>query len=193
MTLFKGKYRVESTRLRGWDYSSPGRYFVTICTKDRKLFFGDVIHAVMELSEIGKIAHQYWAEIPGHFPMVVLDEFKIMPNHVHGIVVITESANQGMVETRHIASLHEQRKQQHEPTPAKFGGLKPGSLSKIVQEYKSAVTRWCGKNGQAFGWQPGFYDHIIRNEKSLHRIRQYIRNNPAKWESDRDNPSGLYI
>ncbi len=114
MTLFKGKYRVESTRLRGWDYSSPGRYFVTICTKDRKLFFGGVIHAVMELSEIGKIAHQYWTEIPGHFPMVVLDEFKIMPNHVHGIVVIRDRddvAGNANVGTRHVASPHEHEQQ----------------------------------------------------------------------------------
>ncbi len=84
--LYRNKYRIDSTRLKGWDYSSPGYYFITICTKDRECFFGEIIKEKMYLSEIGEIAHRYWAEIPNHFNNVVLDEFVIMPNHVHGII-----------------------------------------------------------------------------------------------------------
>jgi REP element-mobilizing transposase RayT len=86
--LYKNKYRVESARLKNWDYSSDGRYFITICTVDHVRFFGTIANGIMLLSEMGKIADQFWREIPNHFPMVRLDAFVIMPNHVHGIIII---------------------------------------------------------------------------------------------------------
>ena len=88
MSLYENRYRVESARLRNWDYSANGYYYITICTKDRIYYFGDIINDEMILSKIGNMASQYWQEIPNHFPFVRLDEFIIMPNHVHGIVVI---------------------------------------------------------------------------------------------------------
>lgn len=91
MNYFQGKYRVPSARLEDWDYASPGYYFVTICTKDHKSFFGEVSDGKMCLSKIGGIARKFWLDIPNHFPFVDLDEFIIMPNHVHGIVIINDT------------------------------------------------------------------------------------------------------
>src|SRR3989338_6303074 len=88
---FRDKYRIPSSRLPNWDYSSNGYYFITICTKGRKQYFGEIINNVMCLSIIGEIAKKYWLEIPKHFPFVELDEFVVMPNHVHGIIVIREN------------------------------------------------------------------------------------------------------
>jgi len=127
MTLFKEKYLGKTTRLAGWDYAAAGWYFVTLCTGGRTPFFGEVVKADVRLTDIGDMASQYWRDIPRHFPNTAVDEFIVMPNHVHGIVVIKP------VETRHVASLQQQGN--------KFGPLKPGSLSKILQAYKAAITR----------------------------------------------------
>ena len=89
--LFKNKYRIRSTRLQNWDYSSNGNYFITICTKNRHHYFGKIIDGKMQLSDIGIIAERYWNEIPNHFSCVILDEFIIMPNHIHGILVIEKN------------------------------------------------------------------------------------------------------
>ena len=175
MTLYKNKYRIESTRLPNYDYSSNGYYFVTICTHQKFCYFGGISNQQMQLSQVGRIANQHWQEIPQHFQDVYIDEYIIMPNHVHGIIVI----NRPDVETRNFASLPEN------DASNKFAPLKPGSLQAIVHACKSSVTRWCRKNGDSdFRWQPRFYEHIIRNEKSLNNIRQYIINNPAKWLED---------
>lgn len=193
MALFRQKYRVESMRLQAWDYSAAGWYFVTICTRGSVCFFGDVVDGGMRLSMVGVAAQRFWLEIPDHFREARLDEFAVMPNHIHGIVIIDRRAQTQHVEnveTRHVASLQHL----HRDIPNKFGPLKPGSLQAIIHAYKAAVTRWCRKNGQkGFAWQPRFYDHIIRNEGSLNDIREYIINNPMKWELDKDNPANLYM
>jgi REP element-mobilizing transposase RayT len=186
---FKGTYRVESTRLPGWDYASPGYYFVTICIKDHRSLFGDIVSAQVVLAPLGKKAREYWQSIPDHFPNSSLDEFIIMPNHIHGIIII----NPPPVETQHAASLpnaaslHTVRPSQNSaPQPA------PGSLSAIIRSHKSAVKKWANENGYShFSWQPRFYDHIIRDEKSLQIIRQYIQDNPTQWAIDRENPSNI--
>ena len=173
MTLYKNKYRIESTRLPNYDYSSNGYYFITICTHKQFCYFGGVNNKQMHLSQVGRIAQKHWQEIPQHFKDVYIDEYVVVPNHVHGIIVINRPDN---VETRNFASL-----------PNKFAPLKPGSLQAIIHAYKSSVTRWCRKNDDSdFCWQPRFYEHIIRNQKSLNNIRQYIVNNPAKWSEDAD-------
>ncbi|WP_026735286.1 transposase [Fischerella sp. PCC 9605] len=182
---FKGKYRVESTRLLNRNYAANGWYFITICTRDRFYLFGDVISGEVQLSAIGEIAQQFWADIPNHFAHTHIDAYAIMPNHIHGIVVIDRPPD---VETRHGASL------QNTDESNKFAPLKRGSLQAIINAYKSSVTRWCRKNGHDyFGWQSRFYDHIIRADDSLDRIREYIINNPAKWEEDKDNPANLWM
>jgi REP element-mobilizing transposase RayT len=181
---FKGKYRIESTRLTGWDYSSPGYYFVTICTQQLQPFFGEVVGGVIHLSSVGEIAQKFWEEIPKHNQHTQLGESVIMPNHVHGIIIIQDQSDNQVVETLHATSL---QNRMSEIAP------KVGSLSTIIRSYKSAVTRSARKCGYSnFAWQSRFYDHIIRDEKSLQEIREYIRNNPLQWELDRENPQNMH-
>ena len=166
----------KSFRLIGYDYSQEGLYFITICIKDRECLFGRIVQQKMILSEIGKIANEYWLTIPEHFPNVVLHDHIVMPNHVHGIIEISSSPV--VVGTRHVVSLPESPQRQ-------FSKPIAGSISVMVQQYKSSVTRWCNKNGiKHFEWQSRFHEHIIRNQKSFERISNYILNNPANWEKD---------
>ena len=171
---FKRKYRIVYARLRSWDYASPGWYFVTICTKQLKPYLGKIGEGLLILNELGQITYQYWSEIPQHHTYVTIDEFIVMPNHIHGILILAETLT---VETLHAASL----------LSSTMSSISPrrGSLGVIIRSFKSAVTRWARKNGHPnFAWQPRFYDHIIRNEDALSRIRTYIQNNPMKWEHD---------
>ena len=166
-------------RLPQYDYSQSGYYFVTICIKNHKCYFGNIDltdrHAYqspeIKLSEIGKIAEQCWREIPKHFPNAVLDEFTIMPNHIHGIVEI--------VGNRHACSLQFQQctKRQYQKLPV------------LIGSFKSAVTKQINQaqNNVSFAWQKSYYDHIVRNEKSLQKVREYIVNNPAQWQEDIEN------
>jgi REP element-mobilizing transposase RayT len=183
MEFYKGRYCIPSTRRKGWDYASPGYYFITICTKNRQPFFGQIIDAEMRLSPVGDMARCYGQDTPAHFPTTSIDEFIVMPNHVHGIVIIEDTH----VETLHATSQWRESK----PTSQKMSEIspKPGSISTIIRSYKSAVTRWARENWDGeFAWQERFYDHIIRNDKSFEAIRTYICNNPIKWEIDQNNP-----
>ena len=169
-------------RLSQYDYSQPGYYFVTICAKNHKYCFGNVANGCayqqpeIELSEIGKIAKQCWLEIPKHFPDTNLDEHIIMPNHLHGIIEIMDAI--AIVGDRHACPLQSQSvKRQYQKLPI------------IIGSFKSAVTKQINQNQNnvSFAWQKSYYDHIIRNEKSLQKIREYIVNNPAKWKEDIEN------
>lgn len=185
MSLFKNKYRIESARLKEWDYRNVGYYFVTICTSNRRHYFGQILDGEMHLSALGEIATCYWQEIPQHHAHVELDEFVVMPDHVHGIVVIREK----IVETFHVKTFHG-------TSLRKMSAISPkrGSLGVIIRSYKSAVSRWAGLNGyQDFVWQPRFYDHIIHNDESLNKIRRYISNNPEGWAVDKENTANLYM
>jgi len=159
MGLFKNKYRINTTRIKGYDYSNPAWYYVTICTRGMKEWFGSVENRKMELSDQGRIASKLFEEIPLHFKNVKIDYYVVMPNHIHGIIILN------VVETGHAPSL-----QMHTP-----------SLGNVVGSFKSAVTKRIRKSGyKSFKWQPRFYDHIIRNEKDLYRIIKYIDLNPLK-------------
>lgn len=176
MELYKNKYRAKSNRLSNWNYSSAGYYFVTICTQNRICYFGDATSlkqpkSLIHLSSIGEIANKYWEQIPKHFDNIGIDQFIIMPNHVHGIIIINDTT----VEAHHGVPL---------PETNKFGGSIPNSLSTIIKQYKSSVTRWCNQNDLSFTWQSNYHEHIIRNEEELYRIREYIINNPANWDED---------
>jgi len=170
------------TRLRGYDYSQSGYYFVTICTENREEWFGRVDGGEMRLNEFGEIARNFWPEITGHFKYVGIDEFSIMPNHVHGILIIQEE----MVGNAYMRS-HERNAFMHSPQDRT-----KMLLSKIIQQYKASVTRKINslEDGLNFGWQKSFYDHVIRNDRSLDNLRQYIANNPLKWELDIENKKG---
>ncbi len=181
MTLFKNKYRIESARLKGWDYRNPGYYFVTIVTKGRVPYFGKVEGDDVRLSAIGEIAAQCWAENPQHHAGIELDEWVIMPNHAHGIIVIVETGV-AVVETL-----------QCNVSTKSVISPKTGSLSVAVRSFKSAVTKLAHNAGHEFGWQERFWDHIIRDEEELNRIRNYIRANPSNWENDKNNDDGLWM
>ncbi len=183
MSLFKNKYRIESARLQNWNYGWNGKYFVTIVTKNREHYFGKIVNEKIHFSEIGKIANECWYAIPEHFPFVILDEFCVMPNHIHGIIVIN---NQNDNKCRDVAC---NVSTDNVTNSKKMSDIapKPGSLSTIIRSYKSAVTKSVNENNYTFGWQSRFYEHIIRNEKSLNRIRNYIRNNPNNWYNDKFN------
>ncbi len=165
-TLFRGKYRVESARLRGWDYASDASYFVTICTKNKQHFFGKIIDGKMRLNALGEIVFDEWLRTSKVRPNVVLDEFIIMPNHVHGIIIIKYPVET----TRRVVST-----------------LKSNSIGSIIGQFKSIATKTIHQRypQSHFSWQPGFYDHIIRSERSWFFIREYISNNPANWATDK--------
>ncbi|MCH7676844.1 hypothetical protein IH879_18140 [candidate division KSB1 bacterium] len=167
------KQRRKSIRLKDYDYSRDGYYFfVTICTKNREEYFGQISGDEMILNECGKIARQNWLEIPDHFEDVKLDEHVILPNHIHGIVII--DSGDEPVGNRHACSLQERQYQK---------------LPVVIGSYKSAVTREINQiqNKFHFKWQKSFYDPIIRNDRSLHKIRHYIHYNSLKWKYDREN------
>lgn len=190
-------------RHKDYDYSQNGFYFITICTKDKWLFFGDIFDCKMKLSAIGKIAEKYWLEIPNHFPFVKLDKFVIMPNHIHGIVqIVGNTANDENYVNRVGTG--------HCPVPTDvntrrgsiFGHVAPKSISTLVGLFKSIVTKTINLRARnnahnrelaGFAWQSRFHDRIIRNENELNRIRKYITDNPTRWELDRNYGNGLFV
>ena len=194
MTLFANKYRIESVRLKGWDYSSNGAYYITICIKNRKCVFGKKTNEKMILSDLGKTAENCWREIPRHFPFVKLDEFVIMPNHVHGIIVIEKpmicnvSAKSGESNETHTAQQSDVSQQTREPNtphePVSNFGPQSKNIASIIRGFKIGVTKYAVNNNIPFEWQGRYYDHIIRDENDLNRIRKYIIENPSKWKMD---------
>jgi putative transposase len=181
MELYKNKYRIDTTRLKNWDYGSPGFYFVTICTKNRECFLGEIMEMVVETqnfvslqpSEIGNVAHENWSKIPHHFPFVRLDEFTVMPDHVHGILFF-EKPGYDKWETN------------------KFGPQSQ-NLASVIRGYKTSVKTFATTNNIEFEWQARYYDRIIRSAKDLNNVRKYIIDNPSKWESDRNNIENLLM
>jgi REP element-mobilizing transposase RayT len=175
---YKNRFLIPSTRLKHWDYSSVGFYFVTTCTYQKRCYFGEIIKGEMKLNRLGKIVYEEWLKTKEIRKNVDLDEFIIMPNHLHGILIIKYKIN---VETHCNASLQKN-------VFNKFGPQR-NNLASIIRGFKSKTTNRIHQLGfYNFRWQPRFYDHIIRNEKSLDEIRQYIKNNPLKWEEDEENP-----
>jgi len=166
-------------RMPSYDYSTSGYYHVVVCTYLKQYQFGDVIDHKMQLNELGEIANNCWQEIPSHFPNAELDEFIVMPNHIHGIIVINNSMTP--VGAQYIAPL--------QVNPNEKMRIKPKSLSSIVRTYKGAVKRIIGRLGYSFYWQRNYYDHIIRNDEELNWARYYIRQNPVNWDQDKENPA----
>lgn len=137
----------------------------------------------MVYSELGENSTRFWRQIPSHFPFVNLDEFIVMPNHIHGILVIDKKENMNIVETQYFASL------QH-GNPNKFG-LQSQNLASVIRGFKIGVKKWATIRGINFVWQSRFYDRIIRDEKVLFNVRNYIINNPLLWETDEENPDKI--
>jgi len=170
-------HRRRSIRLPEYDYTQPGAYFVTICTHRHACLFGDVVDSIVHLSAWGKIADQCWRDIPDHFDHVVLDEWVVMPNHIHGILLFHPI----------VGATHASPPQTDVPR-----GPIPGSLGAVVGSFKSAVTKRVNEMRGTPGtplWQRNYYEHVIRNERTLNAIRQYIADNPARWALDRYHPN----
>jgi len=169
--IFSMKHR-KPNRLRNYDYSQNGMYFVTICTKGKKCFFGKVVNSKMELNIIGKITRKYLIDIPKHRTEVTIDEFIIMPNHIHLIVELIDTV---VTEQCYVTTSNDEN---------------IGLLSKIIQSYKGVVTKEINElyPNNNFQWQRSFYDHVIRQHESLNKIREYIMINPQEWNKDKLNP-----
>ncbi|MEH2196619.1 MAG: transposase [Nostoc sp.] len=172
-----------SIRLKGYDYTQPGAYFITICSKGRQCLFGNVVNGEMQLNSLGHIAFNCWQTIPDHFPHIELDTFVVMPNHLHGILIITDKP----VGTQQFCALN----QHLDCNTEQFGKPLPGSISTVIRSYKGVVSKRINKIWQIKGqsiWQRNFYEHIGREQKSVDNIREYILYNPLHWADDLENP-----
>jgi len=189
---YKNKYRISSARLQNWDYGNNGAYFITICTKNRKHFFGEIVDTVsepeMQLNEIGKLAEQFWVEIPIRFPFIELGNFVVMPNHVHGILIIDKhDTDTNAVLARLIAPPQIPLQSAQIKTGGCTGEKNPmfhENISRIMRWYKGRSTFEIHKIKSDFAWQPRFHDHIIRDAESFERIQNYIEKNPFNWKGD---------
>ncbi len=181
MKKYNNKYRIESVRLKNWDYRNNGAYFITINTGYRKHFFGEIINSEMQLSPIGEYAEKFWMEIPNHFPFVELGNFVVMPNHTHGILIINN------VESLQCNDIDKSLHCNDSTTNQYYSDISPksGSISTIVRSYKSVVSKHARLLNPEFNLQPKFHDHIIRNSESFERIQNYIENNPSNWKEDK--------
>lgn len=165
-------HKRKSIRLKAYDYSQPGGYFVTICTKDRENLFGEISDGKMIQNEYATILRRCWEDLPHHYPNIELDAFVVMPNHVHGIVIILDDfpVGEGL-----------------KPSPT---STKRYSLTEIVRAFKTFSARRINEMRNTPGtpiWQRNYFEHIIRNESSLNRIREYIVTNAERWEFDQEN------
>lgn len=178
----------QSLRLQEYDYSQAGAYFVTLCTKDRRSLFGEIVDGVMQLNDAGKMIQSVWDEIPAHYSGIDVDEFVIMPNHFHGIVTIVGAGPRAcpdFVQPTNFTSADECGQPQ---------GVAPTKLSlpDVVHRFKTLTTKryidgvkqdgWRAFDGKL--WHRNYWEHVVRNEHDLAEIREYIRNNPVKWEFD---------
>ena len=181
MKKYNNKYRIESVRLKNWDYRNNGAYFITINTGNRKHFFGEIINGEIRLSPIGEYAEKFWMEIPNHFPFVELGNFIVMPNHTHGILIINN------VKSLQCNDIDKSLQCNDSTTNQYYSDISPksGSISTIVRSYKSVVSKHARLLNPEFNWQPKFHDHIIRNSESFERIQNYIENNPSNWKEDK--------
>jgi len=163
-TKFQNTYRIKSTRLTHYDYSSIGSYFITICTYKRECCLGEIIESKLQSNEFTKICETCWLQLPNHYDNCELDSFVVMPNHVHFIVRIVETG--------------------FKPVSTRY------SISEIVRGFKTYTAKKINiirnKQGIPF-WQSRYYDHVIRNEEELYKVREYICSNPLNWKGDRNN------
>ncbi len=174
-----------SIRLRDYDYSTAGAYFITACAHDRSSLFGNIVDSAMQLNSIGQMVRQCWNDIPAHFPHVELDSVVVMPNHIHGILCIVDST----AGAKKNSPLHPPT---HSPQQTPYTQPANGTsrtIGSVIRGFKIGVTNWVRKNTTISNvWQRNYWEHIVRSEQELKRIQRYIQNNPAQWELDHLNP-----
>jgi len=163
-------------RMRSYDYHQSGAYAVTICVHKHRFAFGRIKNGEMCLHPFGRVAHDDWLAIPIHYPNVILDEFVVMPNHLHGIIFLKNEIPATVEEETELR---------------RFGKPVSGSISAIIGNYKSGVSRKIGRlrGCKTEVWQTRFWDHIIRDEDDLLHQREYIHENPLRWDDDELNPN----
>ena len=215
--------RRRSIRLRGYDYAQAGAYFVTVVVQGRACLFGDLVGAEMRLNDAGEMIRRVWQEIPGRFPGIALDTFVVMPNHVHGIISIVQPVGASLVGAQeavphHVATREINPRATNDQKPAQPQGetrnIDPWAttrvaptgdrryaLGDVVGAFKSLTTveymrgvktlRWPQFSGKL--WQRNYFEHVVRSDESLTKIRQYILDNPARWEFDRENPKVVQL
>jgi putative transposase len=180
MTYEPERHHRRSIRLQGYDYAQAGAYFVTICVHDRACLLGEIVDGEMRMNDAGCMVHGVWDDVPNYYAGVELDAFVVMPNHVHGIVVVVGAGPRAC------------------PNMGQPQGVAPTlSLPDVVHRFKTLTTRRYVYGVKQHGWplfpgrvwQRNYYEHIIRNDESLNRVREYIANNPVQWELDRENPN----
>lgn len=183
-----------SIRLPDFDYATPGAYFVTICAHERACLFGDVVGGVVRLNDYGEMVRQTWDALPHHFANVKLDQFVIMPNHVHGIVVLTDHHGVGATHASPVIVASEHGRATHaratHASPLQRGP-KTQSIGAIVGSFKSAATKRINTLRATPGhpvWQRNYYERVIRDDGDLAALRDYVAGNPARWADD-DNHS----
>jgi putative transposase len=178
MTQPANKYR-KHLRIKGFDYRDHYAYFVTICTSHRQHAFGEIDEGIWQPTRRGLIASECWIDIPNHHPFVELDAFVIMPNHIHGILSFVGDTGAPVAATP--------------ASPLRAHGPLANSLGSVLGSYKSAVSRNINKlrpDSAKQLWQPNYYEHIIRNDRSMDLIREYIDSNPDRWDCDEENGHG---
>lgn len=195
MTFNPKIHNRRSIRLKGYDYSQAGAYFITICCEDRECRFGRIVNDEMELNEYGTIAYNEWIKLSERFSNFDLDVFQIMPNHMHGIIILNNVAV--MTVGAGFTPAQNNNNDDKSGQPQGIAPTKTPTIGDIVGAYKSLVTKgcldifknkWAGVNpAPTMGkiWQRNYYEHIIRNEQAYQNISNYIINNPAKWNGDK--------
>ncbi len=190
MEKFKNKYRIKSARANWWNYGWAGAYFITICTHNREHYFGEINNGKMLLSNVGVLADVFWHEIAHRDKNVELGAFVVMPNHIHGILILTENAmdnDNNVIDDKNVETLHATFPQQPPQIKNEIMSAtspKSGTISTIIRSYKSAVTKHANRLGFENGWQSLFHDRIIRDDDEYQKINNYIENNPLNWEND---------
>jgi REP element-mobilizing transposase RayT len=177
MNATQAEQKRSSIRLKGYDYSRTGAYFVTICVQNHECLFGEIVQvpdasSVMQLNDAGRMVEIVWQEIPRYYPHINIDEFQIMPNHIHGIIAIEIGQPQGVAPTASTLSLAD--------VVHRFKTL-------TTKRYVDGVNQADWKRFDKRLWQRNYYERIIRDEAECNRIREYIINNPCQWEFDRNH------
>ncbi|MBD2018205.1 hypothetical protein H6F96_30120 [Microcoleus sp. FACHB-53] len=204
------KHHRRSIRLKGYDYTREGAYYFTICCHQRRCLLGEIQAGVMHLNIVGATVKDVWENLPRHFPLIELDAFVVMPNHVHGIIVITDSpgnsnsnrnnnSNPNCRGEAFVPKCNNTPQQSSSTNASSFPGYndtspprgtQSGSIGAILQNFKSVATRRVNRITRNSGtlWQRNYHEEIIRNEKAYENIRRYIVENPLSWDEDEENP-----
>lgn len=201
MTFDRGKHHRRSIRLSNYDYSQSGTYFVTVCSQNRDCLFGEIVAAAMLMNPAGQMLEKWWSELPHKFQSIQIDEHAVMPNHFHGIIIVTNQTSRADP----VRSLVTGHPRWDVPTPdmvirrgdPAWSPTARPTLGDAIHWFKTMTTNEYIRKTMECGWPPfadrlwqrNYYEHVVRDEQDLERIRAYIRNNAFRWQDDEDNPA----